>query len=160
MGGLPFDEELGFVGPDIFIPIAEQTGLIVELGEQLLRKACCDASKWAAMTTGKPLILSVNFSPVQFARIDVAALVARILKETGYSPDCLEIEITEGVLISNKEKIAEPCASFRPWACPSRLMILAQGTLRSATSRTFPWTGSRLTAHSSATSAILLKTQS
>lgn len=102
-----FDEELGFVGPDVFIPIAEQTGLIVDLGEQLLRKACSDASQWAAMSTGTPPILSVNFSPVQFARIDVASLVARVLDETGFSPEYLEIEITEGVLISNKEKIAE-----------------------------------------------------
>ncbi|MFK7940625.1 MAG: putative bifunctional diguanylate cyclase/phosphodiesterase [Roseovarius sp.] len=101
-----FDDELGFVGPDVFIPIAEQTGLIVELGEQLLRTACEDACAWARMTEGVAPLISVNFSPVQFARINVSELVTRVLHETGLAPDRLEIEITEGVLISNKEKIA------------------------------------------------------
>lgn len=101
-----FDDELGHVGPNIFIPIAEQTGLIVELGEQLLRHACCDGLEWFKILGDQAPVISVNFSPVQFSRTDVTALVARTLKDTGLPARLLEVEITEGVLISNKEKIA------------------------------------------------------
>jgi len=106
------DDELGLVGPDVFIPIAEQTGLIVELGEQLLRKACLDARKWAAVMQDHPPVVSVNFSPVQFARTDVTSLVARVLAETGLAPDLLEVEVTEGVLIASKERIAATLAEL------------------------------------------------
>ena len=100
-----FDDELGAVGPDMFIPIAEQTGLIVEMGENLLRQACFDASHWAKLLGNDAPVLSVNFSPVQFARIDVAELVSRILQETNLPPSLLEVEITEGILISSKAKV-------------------------------------------------------
>ncbi|OIQ45624.1 MAG: hypothetical protein BM558_02890 [Roseobacter sp. MedPE-SW] len=100
------DDRLGFVRPDVFIPIAEQTGLIVELGEQLLRRACEDAKKWGELMPEAPPVISVNISPVQFARTDVTGLVSRVLHETGLSPEQLEVEVTEGVLIASKEKIA------------------------------------------------------
>lgn len=101
------DDELGFVGPDVFIPLAEQTGLITELGEQILRKACEDAKRWANILGEAAPLISVNISPVQFARVDVADLVARVLTETGLPARLLEIEVTEGVLIASKEKTAE-----------------------------------------------------
>lgn len=101
-----FDDELGSIGPDIFIPIAEQTGLIVELGEQILRQSCLDAVAWARYAEGPSPIVSVNLSPVQFARTDVVDVVAGILRESGLRPELLEIEVTEGVLISDKEKVA------------------------------------------------------
>lgn len=101
------DSELGPVGPNVFIPIAEQTGLIEELGEQILFKACQHAAEWERQLGAQTPIVSVNISPVQFARIDVTTLVIDILKKTGLSPNRLEIEITEGVLISNKDKVAE-----------------------------------------------------
>lgn len=100
------DDRLGFVRPDVFIPIAEQTGLIVELGEQLLRRACEDARKWGELMPETPPVVSVNISPVQFARTDVTGLVSRVLHETGLPPELLEVEVTEGVLIASKEKIA------------------------------------------------------
>ena len=100
------DDRLGFVRPDVFIPIAEQTGLIVELGEQLLRRACEDARKWGELMPEAPPVVSVNISPVQFARTDVTGLVSRVLHETGLPPELLEVEVTEGVLIASKEKIA------------------------------------------------------
>ncbi|MEP2718858.1 EAL domain-containing protein [Pseudophaeobacter sp.] len=100
------DADLGFVGPDVFIPIAEQTGLIVELGEHLLRRACQDACHWAELLPANPPVVSVNFSPVQFVRTDVTGLVSRVLHETGLAPELLEVEVTEGVLITSKEKIA------------------------------------------------------
>jgi len=100
------DDRLGFVRPDVFIPIAEQTGLIVELGEQLLRRACEDARKWGELMPEAPPVVSVNISPVQFVRTDVTGLVSRVLHETGLPPELLEVEVTEGVLIASKEKIA------------------------------------------------------
>ncbi len=102
------DAELGIVGPDIFIPIAEETGLIEELGEQLLRRACLDALKWpvADGSDSKPVV-SVNLSPVQFSRGDTAQMVRRVIAETGLEGGRLEVEITEGVLISDTEKVAD-----------------------------------------------------
>ncbi len=101
------DDDLGFVGPDIFIPIAEQTGLIVDLGEQLLRRACDDAKRWYNQLGAAAPVVSVNISPVQFARIDVAGLMANLLEETGLPPCLIEIEVTEGVLISDKSRVAK-----------------------------------------------------
>lgn len=95
------DSELGFVGPDVFIPIAEETGMIQGLGEQLLRRSCLDALRWGPNPDGKPLMLAVNLSPVQVMRGNVAKMVKNILAETGFPPNRLEIEITEGVLIDD-----------------------------------------------------------
>ncbi|MDW3223330.1 MAG: EAL domain-containing protein [Paracoccaceae bacterium] len=101
------DAELGFVGPDIFIPVAEQTGLIGALGEQLLKRSCLDAMTWQSCHSGGvcPMVC-VNISPIQFEREDVAQIVRRVLSETGLDAARLEIEITEGVLISDAEKTA------------------------------------------------------
>ena len=101
------DDELGRVGPDVFIPIAEQTGLIVELGEQLLRCACSDARAWLKTMGPDAPVVSVNISPVQFARTDVSRLIATVLAETGLPAHLLEIEVTEGVLISDKTRVAK-----------------------------------------------------
>lgn len=95
------DTELGFVGPDLFISIAEETGLIHELGEQMLRRACLDALTWAPQADGTPLTLAINLSPVEVMRGNVAQKVKRILSETGFPTSRLEIEITEGVLIDD-----------------------------------------------------------
>jgi len=86
----------GVIMPDQFIPVAEDSGLIVELGEWVLNHACADAAKW-----NPPLRLSVNLSPAQFAYADVCTMVAAALKRTGLSSDRLELEITEGVLIAD-----------------------------------------------------------
>lgn len=102
-----YDADLGAVGPDIFIPIAEETGLIHKLGEQLLRKACEDAMTWAAITGSRPLLLSVNLSPAQVTRGDVVSLVHKVLDETKLPPTQLEIEITEGVLIHDMQATCE-----------------------------------------------------
>lgn len=106
------DEELGTIGPDVFIPIAEQSGLIVELGEQLLRTACQDAHRWSKELAEVAPVVSVNFSPLQFANSDMTALISKVLKETGLAPNLLEVEVTEGVLIANKEKIAATLAEL------------------------------------------------
>ncbi|MFC5067184.1 EAL domain-containing protein [Flaviflagellibacter deserti] len=84
----------GSVQPSEFVPLAEENGLIVELGEFVLRTACAEAVTWA-----NPLTVAVNLSPVQFEHGDLPALVRQVLAETGLDPKRLELEITEGVLI-------------------------------------------------------------
>jgi diguanylate cyclase (GGDEF)-like protein len=87
----------GLVPPDVFIPIAEDTGLVVELGELVLRQACRDAGAWP-----QQIKLSVNLSPVQFARGRLIDMVERVLGEVGLPPARLELEITESVLLQNE----------------------------------------------------------
>ena len=86
----------GYISPSVFIPVAEESGLIVEIGEWLLREACREAASWS-----KPLRISVNLSPVQFRHGDLATLVHQILFETGLPAGRLELEITEGVLVQD-----------------------------------------------------------
>ncbi|OKO68720.1 EAL domain-containing protein [Bradyrhizobium sp. AS23.2] len=89
----------GQVSPAEFIPIAEESGLIVEMGEWILREACREAASWP-----KPLQVAVNLSPAQFMHGDVVRLVHSILIETGLAPGRLELEITEGVLIEDFDR--------------------------------------------------------
>ncbi|GGI20035.1 GGDEF domain-containing protein [Bradyrhizobium guangdongense] len=89
----------GQVSPADFIPIAEESGLIVEMGEWILREACREAASWP-----KPLQVAVNLSPAQFMHGDVVGLVHSILIETGLAPGRLELEITEGVLIEDFDR--------------------------------------------------------
>ena len=86
----------GNVPPEDFIPVAEESGKIMELGEWALRTACAEAAGWE-----NPLQISVNLSPVQFRQGDLAQTVHEILLETGLAPGRLELEITEGVLIQD-----------------------------------------------------------
>jgi diguanylate cyclase len=88
--------ERGVVLPGIFIPLAEEAGLIGAIDEWVLRAACREAASWS-----KPLSIAVNLSPVDFRRGDVPATILAILLETGLDPHRLEIEITEGVLIED-----------------------------------------------------------
>jgi diguanylate cyclase (GGDEF)-like protein len=89
----------GFVPPGDFIPLAEESGLIVAMGEWILREACREAASWPV-----PLQIAVNLSPAQFMHGDVVSLVHSILLETGLAPDRLELEITEGVLIEDFDR--------------------------------------------------------
>jgi diguanylate cyclase (GGDEF)-like protein/PAS domain S-box-containing protein len=86
----------GLVPPGVFIPLAEQSGFIIQLGEWILREVCREAASWP-----KPLQVAINLSPVQFRHGDLPGLVHSVLLETGLAPDRLELEITEGVLIGD-----------------------------------------------------------
>jgi diguanylate cyclase (GGDEF)-like protein/PAS domain S-box-containing protein len=86
----------GMVSPGTFIPLAEETGIIVALGEWILRTACREAASWP-----RPLRIGINLSPVQFQHGDLPRLVHQVLVQTGLSPERLELEITEGVLIGD-----------------------------------------------------------
>jgi diguanylate cyclase (GGDEF)-like protein/PAS domain S-box-containing protein len=86
----------GFVPPDTFIPLAEQSGLIDQIGEWVLREACREAASWR-----KPLQIAINLSPVQLRQGEIVNLVHSVLLETGLSPQRLVIEITEGALMDD-----------------------------------------------------------
>ncbi|KMO16339.1 hypothetical protein SQ03_14890, partial [Methylobacterium platani JCM 14648] len=86
----------GVVSPAAFVPIAEETGMIVPLGEWVLRQACREAARWP-----DPVRVSVNLSPVQFRGGDIDATVIAALREAGLDPRRLELEITEGVLLQD-----------------------------------------------------------
>jgi diguanylate cyclase (GGDEF)-like protein len=90
----------GKIAPAHFISVAEETGLIVPLGEWVLRRAISDAMGWA-----EPLTVAVNLSPAQFSDGDVAELVAHLLRETGFPADRLELEITESMVINDTEEV-------------------------------------------------------
>jgi diguanylate cyclase (GGDEF)-like protein/PAS domain S-box-containing protein len=89
----------GAVSPSIFIPLAEESGLIWSISAWILREACQDAARWS-----KPLQLAVNLSPIQFHQDDLVELVRSTLTETGLDPNRLELEITEGILIDDYER--------------------------------------------------------
>jgi len=95
--------ELGFISPADFIPLAEDTGIIVEIGEWVLHTACAQNKAWQDAGL-KPLRVGVNLSAVQFRQQDLVTTLKRILAETGLAPEYLELELTEGVIMQNAEE--------------------------------------------------------
>jgi len=92
----------GMIGPDLFIPLAEEIGLIGLLGDWVLRTACRTAAAWPAPRAGKPYQVAVNVSPVQLReRRALVASIADALANSGLAPERLEIEITESALIGD-----------------------------------------------------------
>jgi EAL domain-containing protein (putative c-di-GMP-specific phosphodiesterase class I) len=92
--------EIGIVPPFDFIPLAEESGLIVPIGEWVIEEACRQSRTWQADGM-RPVPVAVNVSSSQFEQKDFAGRVDEILKRTGIEPGCLELEMTESVLMSN-----------------------------------------------------------
>lgn len=90
--------ELGFIGPGFFIPLAEETGLIVSIGEWVLRTACKQAQEWQRKF-GLGLRLGVNLSAVQLMQANLLDMVVSALQESGLDPSLLEMEVTESISI-------------------------------------------------------------
>jgi EAL domain-containing protein (putative c-di-GMP-specific phosphodiesterase class I) len=90
----------GWIAPDTFIPVAEETGLIAELGDWVIREACKQLNTWASEDLGH-LTIAVNVSVQQFARADFVESVLRALWQYGVKPEQLELEITESLLMRN-----------------------------------------------------------
>ncbi|GAB5428467.1 MAG: hypothetical protein Devi2KO_19260 [Devosia indica] len=92
--------ELGPVSPAEFIPLAEETGLIVELGRWILFEACQQAAAWPS-----PITVAVNVSPIQFQHVDLAATVANALRSSGLPASRLELEITESSRVTDPGRV-------------------------------------------------------
>jgi diguanylate cyclase (GGDEF)-like protein/PAS domain S-box-containing protein len=114
----------GPVEPARFITLAEETGLIIPLGEWVLRAACRQARQW--LDAGEPLCVAVNLSPRQFVQSDLVKTIADILRETRLPPQWLELEITESILMERPEVAIEILGQLR--ALGLRLSIDDFGT--------------------------------
>jgi len=95
--------EMGLVPPARFIPIAEETGLILPIGEWVLREACFQQMRWQVLGL-PPTIVAVNLSTVQFRQPGLPGMVARVLRESGLPAERLELEITESLLMEDTER--------------------------------------------------------
>lgn len=95
----------GDVAPENFIPLAEETGLIIRLGELVMRAACRQGGAWSRVD-GSLLKVSVNVSPLQLQRPEFPGMIAEVLESTGLSPDRLIVEITESVLLESLDDAA------------------------------------------------------
>ena len=95
----------GLLQPALFIPLAEETALVVPLGQWVLEQACRQAAQWqAARALGPPLTVSVNLSPRQFQQPSLDLQVSGVLQRSGLDPTCLKLEITESVIMSDVER--------------------------------------------------------
>lgn len=94
--------ELGLVEPKQFIPLAEETGMIIQLGEWVLRTACAQNRAWQEAEY-PPMRVAVNFSPRQFQILRLADMVEKVLVETKLDSRWLELEVTEGIMLQNME---------------------------------------------------------
>ena len=104
--------EHGEIPPSDFIPIAEESGLILEIGEWVLREACLVLQRWRQHGL-EDMTISVNVSVLQLLRGDFTGVVARVLEDIGIPPHLLELELTESVLMANAEQSAARLHAFR-----------------------------------------------
>jgi len=104
--------ELGNIPPARFIPVAEESSLIFQIGERVLREACRQNRQWQTMGL-PPVVIAVNLSAVQLRQPDLAQRVSRILNETGLDARWLELEITESAFIHDTDRIIEAVQQLR-----------------------------------------------
>jgi EAL domain-containing protein (putative c-di-GMP-specific phosphodiesterase class I) len=97
----------GLIWPERFVALAEDSGLIIPLGEWMLRRACLDARRWP------DIYVAVNVSPIQFRHNAFLAAVERVLKETGIQPSRLELELTEGVIVKDADQAENAIIELR-----------------------------------------------
>jgi diguanylate cyclase (GGDEF)-like protein len=110
------------IAPDKFIAVAEETGMVTELGRWALRQACRDAVAWP-----KKVAVAVNLSPVQFKRDDLPAMIKETLRETGLDPSRLELEITETLLISSDDATKKTIDAIIALGCSVALDDFGRG---------------------------------
>ncbi len=104
--------EFGEVSPGQFIPLAEESGLILEIGAWALRQACLTLRRWHELGLSD-LTVAVNVSAIQLQRGDLSDVVAQVLSETGLAAECLELELTESVIMASPEKNADTLRACR-----------------------------------------------
>jgi diguanylate cyclase (GGDEF)-like protein/PAS domain S-box-containing protein len=125
--------ERGLVAPIHFIPLAEETGLILQLGDWVLRQACLDAAKWSTAC------VAVNLSPVQFRDRDLVATVKDALAQAGLPAHRLELEITESVLLQNSEGTRAMLHALRRFGVKISLDDFGTGYSSLSYLRSFPF---------------------
>ncbi|WP_285401465.1 bifunctional diguanylate cyclase/phosphodiesterase [Luteibacter sp. ME-Dv--P-043b] len=108
--------ELGMISPAFFIPLAEASGLIVPLGEWVLRTACIQAKAWEDRF-GLRLRLGVNLSAVQLMQPDLAGVVASALHDSGLPPELLELEVTESISVKTVPRLVETLDALHALGC-------------------------------------------
>ncbi|MGD9478280.1 bifunctional diguanylate cyclase/phosphodiesterase [Shinella sp. G-2] len=124
----------GTIPPGEFIPIAEECGAILPIGEWVLREACREAATW-----DNDHKIAVNLSPVQLGNADVADLVQRVLIETGLSPHRLELEITESTIIGDKERALHTLRRIKAFGVTIAIDDFGTGYSSLETLRAFPF---------------------
>jgi diguanylate cyclase (GGDEF)-like protein/PAS domain S-box-containing protein len=124
----------GTIPPSDFIPIAEECGAILPIGEWVLREACREAATW---NNGHKI--AVNLSPVQLGNADVADLVHRVLLDTGLSPHRLELEITESTIIGDKERALQTLRRIKAFGVTIAIDDFGTGYSSLETLRAFPF---------------------
>ncbi len=124
----------GLVSPLDFIPLSEETGLIVEIGEWVLRRACFEAENWPS-----DIGVAVNLSPVQFERGDLVAAVVAALDASGLHPSRLELEITESSVLKDSDRTRAMLHQFRAMAITVALDDFGTGYSSLSNLRSFPF---------------------
>lgn len=124
----------GTIPPSEFIPIAEECGAILPIGEWVLRQACQEAAIW-----DNEYKIAVNLSPVQLGNADVADLVHRVLLETGLDPRRLELEITESTIIGDKERALHTLRRIKAFGVTIAIDDFGTGYSSLETLRAFPF---------------------
>lgn len=108
--------ELGMISPGFFIPLAEDTGLIISIGEWMLRTACTDTKRWHDKF-GMPLRISVNLSALQLRQPNLVEVVQRALADTGLEAQYLELEVTESINVKSIPNLIEMLQALRDMGC-------------------------------------------
>jgi diguanylate cyclase (GGDEF)-like protein/PAS domain S-box-containing protein len=124
----------GMISPVNFIPLAEETGLIIKLGDWVLRQACMDATRWP-----EEVCVAVNLSPVQFKNPNLVSQVKAALKQSGLAPHRLELEITESVLLQNSETTLAVLHELRAFGVRISLDDFGTGYSSLSYLRSFPF---------------------
>ena len=106
------DPDLGSIGPDVFIPIAEEFGLIVQISDWIIDEACRTAQKWAKLFK-QPFTMSINISAVHFNEDSLVDTIATALKHSGLDPKYLELELTETSILQDLSQASETLDAFK-----------------------------------------------
>ncbi len=124
----------GLVPPSVFVPLAEESGLIMALGEWVLRAACREAALWS-----RPLKIAVNLSPLQFQQFDLAERILAILAEAALPPTRLELEITESVIINDMARALSILRRLKGFGISIAMDDFGTGYSSLATLQAFPF---------------------
>ena len=129
---------LGRVSPAQFIPLAEETGLIVPIGKWVIQQACRDAARWIHSDEGQGCAVAINLSPRQFNEVDLFDTISQTLLDCEIAAHHVEFEITEGLVMTNPGHASEVLQKIRALGCAVALDDFGTGYSSLAYLRTFP----------------------